>query len=78
MNAFTKPSPLKAAILQIFLIPMMEARVMVIKIWLIPNLVALCHTVGKDKLNRPYDVLSVHIFGYSIQTSIFGDVTPCK
>ena len=49
-NALTKPSPLKAAILQIRLIPLIEANVIDIKIWLTPNFVALCHSVGNDAL----------------------------
>jgi len=47
---FTKPSPLKAAILQIRLTPLKDASVIAIRIWLTPNFVALCHTVGKDEL----------------------------
>ena len=49
-NALTKPSPLKAAILQIRLIPLIEANVIDIKIWLTPNFVALRHSVGNDML----------------------------
>jgi hypothetical protein len=49
-NAFTKPSQLKAAILLIRLIRLIEANVIAIKIWFTPNLVALCHTVGKKVL----------------------------
>ena len=49
-NAFTKPSPLNAAILQIRLIPLIEASVIATNTWLIPNFVALCHSVGKDEL----------------------------
>ena len=48
--AFINPSPLNAAILQIRLIPLRDDRMMAINIWLIPNLVALCHTVGNDEL----------------------------
>jgi hypothetical protein len=49
-NAFTNPSPLKAAILQIRFIPLIEAKVMAINTWLTPNFVALCHSVGNDEL----------------------------
>ena len=49
-SAFTKPSPLKAAILQIRLTPLIEASMIAIKIWMTPNFVAQCHKVGKVKL----------------------------
>ena len=40
----------KAAILQIRLIPPIEASVIAINIWLTPNFVALCHSVRNDEL----------------------------
>jgi hypothetical protein len=49
-NVFTKPSPSKTVILQIRLIPLIEASVMAINTWLTPNFVALCHSVGNDEL----------------------------
>jgi hypothetical protein len=49
-NAFTKPSPPKAAILQIRFIPLTEDSVMAINTWFTPNFVALCHWVGNEEL----------------------------
>jgi hypothetical protein len=49
-NTFTKPSPLKAAIRQIRMIPLTEAKAIAINIWFTPNLVALCLREGNAEL----------------------------